>query len=44
MEPLCCPFLTFQLEVKGNGNSQLTMLGREGAKVILREEFPKKSK
>ena len=41
MERLCCPFLTFQLDVKGDGTSQLTMRGPEGAKAILREEFPR---
>ena len=40
MERLCCPFLTFQLDVKGNGASQLTLRGPVGAKAILREEFP----
>jgi len=44
MERLCCPFLRFQLDVKGNGDSQLTMRGPDGAKAILREEFPEKSK
>jgi hypothetical protein len=44
MERLCCPFLTFQLDVKGDGASQLTMRGREGTKAILREEFPENSK
>ena len=39
MERLCCPFLTFQLDVKGNGESALTLRGPEGAKEILREEF-----
>src|SRR5437899_8459247 len=42
MERLCCPFLTFQLDVKGNGDSQLTMRGPVGAKAILQEEFPQK--
>lgn len=42
MERLCCPFLTFQLEIKGNGDSQLTLRGPMGAKAILREEFPEK--
>jgi len=42
MERLCCPFLTFQLDVKGNGDSQLTMQGPDGVKAILREEFPEK--
>ena len=40
MERLCCPFLSFQLDVKGNGDSQLTLRGPVGAKAILREEFP----
>ena len=44
MERLCCPFLTFQLDVKGNGDSQLTLRGPVGAKAILREEFPENSK
>jgi hypothetical protein len=39
MERLCCPFLTFQLDVKGNGASQLALRGPVGAKAILREEF-----
>src|SRR6266404_4341002 len=43
MERLCCPFLTFQLDVKGNGDSQLTLRGPAGAKAILREEFPENS-
>ena len=40
MERLCCPFLIFQLEVKGDGASQLTLRGPAGAKAILQEEFP----
>jgi hypothetical protein len=44
MERLCCPFLTFQLDVKGSGDSQLTLRGPAGAKSILREEFPENSK
>ena len=43
MERLCCPFLTFQLDVRGNGDSWLTMRGPEGAKAILGAEFPAKS-
>ena len=39
MERICCPFLTFQLDVKSNGDSQLTLRGPEGVKAILREEF-----
>ena len=40
MERLCCPFLTFQLEVMSSGESRLTLRGPEGVKGILREEFP----
>jgi hypothetical protein len=40
MERLCCPFITFQLDVKGNGDSQLTLRGPAGAKAILSAEFP----
>jgi hypothetical protein len=39
IERLCCPFLTFQLEVVGE-TSGLTMRGPDGVKAILREEFP----
>ena len=38
MERLCCPFLTFQLEVT-SATSRLALRGPEGAKAILREEF-----
>jgi hypothetical protein len=34
-----CPFLIFQLEVVGE-NSRLNMRGPDGAKAILRAEFP----
>jgi hypothetical protein len=44
MERLCCPFLRFQPNVKANGESQLTIQGPDGAKAILREEFPERSK
>ena len=37
-ERLCCPFLSFQLEVSGLWHLQLT--GPEGAKAILNEAFP----
>ena len=40
MEQLCCPFLSFQLDVRSDGASQLTLRGPAGAKAILREEFP----
>ena len=43
MERLCCPFLVFQLEAKGEA-VQLTLSGPAGAKEILREEFPEHSK
>jgi hypothetical protein len=39
MERLCCPFLTFQLDVAGD-NFVLTMRGPKGVKAILTEEFP----
>ena len=39
MERLCCPFLVFQLEGAGE-TSRLMMRGPEGAKAVLREEFP----
>ena len=38
MERLCCPFLTFQLEVVGEV-SRLTMRGPEGVKAVLQAEF-----
>jgi hypothetical protein len=44
MERLCCPFLGFQLDVMANGESQLATRGPDGAKAILREEFPETSK
>jgi hypothetical protein len=44
MERQCCPFLTFQLSVSARGDSQLTLRGPEGAKAILREEFPSSAK
>jgi hypothetical protein len=43
MERLCCPFLTFQLEVKGSDDSRLTLRGPVGAKTILSQEFPDKA-
>ena len=39
LERLCCPFLMFQLEVPGEA-LRLTMRGPDGAKALLREEFP----
>jgi hypothetical protein len=38
MERLCCPFLSFQLEVVG-GDTRLGMRGPDGAKAILEVEF-----
>jgi hypothetical protein len=38
MERLCCPFLTFQLDVQSS-DTLLTLRGPEGAKAILREAF-----
>jgi hypothetical protein len=40
MERLCCPFLTFELVVNGDGATHLTLRGPVGAKAILQEEFP----
>lgn len=40
MERLCCPFLAFQLDVTGYGDPRLTLRGPDGAKAILRAEFP----
>jgi hypothetical protein len=36
MERLCCPFLTFLLDVSPGGPTQLTLSGPEGVKAILR--------
>jgi hypothetical protein len=44
MERLCCPFLTFNLEMNGKGDSSLTLRGPSGTKAILDEEFPRKAK
>lgn len=40
MERLCCPFLTFNLEVSGQGKARLILRGPVAAKAILHEEFP----
>ena len=37
MERLCCPFLTFLLDVSPGGATQLTLCGPKGAKAILRD-------
>jgi|SRR5271154_695322 len=39
LERLCCPFLTFQLDVRGE-EVRLTLTGPEGSKAILHQEFP----
>ncbi len=42
MERLCCPFLTFQIEVAGAADSaRLTLRGSKGAKAILAAAFAK---
>jgi len=42
LESLCCPFLTFQLEVAQTHPTRLALRGPEGVKAILRQEFPEK--
>jgi hypothetical protein len=42
MERLCCPFLTFQIDVLAGGATQLTLRGPQGVKAILQVEFPMK--
>jgi hypothetical protein len=44
LERLCCSFMTFQVEVKNDGATQLTMRGPEGTKTVIAEDFPDKSK
>ena len=44
MESLCCPFLAFQIDVKGDAVFRLTLRGPDGAKAILSEEFPENPK
>ncbi len=44
LERLCCSFLTFNVEVKSDGATQLSMRGPEGTKAVLAEDFPEKSK
>ena len=39
MERLCCPFLTFQLEV-GDDAFRLTIWGPDPSRMILRDAFP----
>jgi hypothetical protein len=41
LERLCCPFLTFDLQVAGEG-THLMLRGPDGVKAILQEEFPEK--
>ena len=37
MERLCCPFLSFQLDVRPGAATRLTLRGPEGTKAILRD-------
>jgi hypothetical protein len=39
LERLCCPFLSFELRVSGEGDPWLTLEGPSGSKEIIREEF-----
>src|SRR5262245_36109925 len=39
MERLCCPFLSFQLDVSSGGRTLLSLRGPAGVKKILRAEF-----
>jgi hypothetical protein len=40
LERLCCPFLSFGLEVESGGEPRLRLTGPAEAKAILLEEFP----
>lgn len=40
MERLCCPFLSFQLDVTSKGDPHLSLRGPSGAKAIIEQEFP----
>jgi hypothetical protein len=41
MERLCCPFLAFQLSVASDHSDySLALMGPEGVKALLQEEFP----
>ena len=42
LERLCCPFLTFELQVAGEGHPHWTLRGPDGVKAVLQEEFPEK--
>jgi hypothetical protein len=44
LERLCCSFLTFNVEVKNDGATQLSMRGPDGTKAVLAEDFAKTSK
>jgi hypothetical protein len=44
MERLCCPFLTFLLDVSPGGAAQLTLCGPRGVKAILRDALAAASK
>ena len=40
LEKLCCPFLSFSLEVEAeNGPVSLKLTGRDGVKAFVREEI-----
>jgi hypothetical protein len=40
LERLCCPFLTFRIDVDTDGSVHLTLRGPKGVKAVLQEEFP----
>lgn len=46
LERMCCQFLSaeIEIEIEGDAVSQLILRGPEGAKEVLREEFPDKSR
>ena len=44
LERLCCSFLTFNVEVKNDGATQLSMTGPEGTKGVLAEDLPERAK
>jgi hypothetical protein len=39
LERLCCPFLSFQIDIPAKGASRLTLRGPKGVKALLQEEF-----
>jgi len=40
LERLCCPFLSFQLDLEADRAIHLTLRGPNGVKAILQGEFP----